>query len=150
MASCTCSCVACSSSWLGCCSYALTPPSAGSAFSVFSSCVSAISSAARSVRTCSMYSWFNTSTGTSNFSDNLTFTASSSAFGISGFVARFKSCKISVLECTLFSNSVNLVSDASWFTTSFNSFTIVSRAFNGKSSIAFFKLTFGASSSYLN
>ena len=97
-----------------------------------------------------MYSRFNVSTGTSNFSDNLTFTASSSAFGISGFVARFKSCKISVLKCTLFSNSVNRVSDASFFTTSFNSFTIVSRAFNGKSSIAFFKLTFGASSSYLN
>ena len=150
MASCTCSYVACSSNWLGCCAYALTPPSAGSAFNVFSSCVSAISSAARSVRTRSMYSWLNVSTGTSKASDNLTFTASSSVFGIFGFVAWFKSFKISVLELTLFSNSVNLVSDVSWFTTSFNSFTIVSRAFNGKSSIAFFKLTFGASSSYLN
>ena len=146
MASCTCSCVALSNSWLGCCAYLLTPPSAGSACINFNSCVSVINSAARSRRTVSMYSLFNRSTGTSRLSDNRTFTASSSAFGISGFVALFKSFNNSVLEFTLFSNSVYRGSDASFF----NSFMIVSFAFCGKSSSAFRKLSFGASSSYLN
>ena len=142
----TCSCVVLSNSWLGCCAYLLTPPSAGSACINFNSCVSEINSAARSRRTVSIYSWLNFSTGTSRLSDNRTLTASSSVFGISGFVALFKSFNISVLEFTLFSNSVYRGSDALFF----NSFMIVSFAFCGKSSSAFRKLSFGASSSYLN